>query len=112
MVISAQYPPIAGAQATRVSKLIKYLPSYGWIPDVIALNKDAVFGEDRSCLKDIPREAHVARVGATQTSIMGLLTRLAIPESASAWIPVAIRTAVSLLLTSRYDAHLRISFPA
>ena len=111
MVISAHYPPIAGAQATRVSKLIKYLPSYGWIPDVIALNKDAVFGEDRSCLKDIPREAHVARVGATQTSIMGLLTRLAIPESASAWIPVAIRTALSLLRKNRYDALLSFSFP-
>ena len=109
--MSAHYPPIAGAQATRVSKLIKYLPSYGWIPDVIALNKDAVFGDDRSCLKDIPREAHVARVGATQTSIMGLVTRLAIPESASAWIPVAIRTALSFLRKNRYDALLSFSFP-
>ena len=55
------FPPIGGAGTQRSSKLVKYLPRYGWMPTVIA-GIDYTWPQDRTLLADIPEGVEVHRL--------------------------------------------------
>ena len=62
LVIVNQFPPFGGGGVMRALKFVKYLPSFGWNPVVVArdFSKDLVF-KDESLLKEIPNSVNVYR---------------------------------------------------
>lgn len=55
-------PPLGGTGVIRITKFVKYLPTFGWRPYVLTVEKGFYPIEDRDLLSDIPKEAKITRV--------------------------------------------------
>src|SRR6185295_9483613 len=54
LVVSYAFPPVGGAGVQRVTKLVKYLPSYGVTPAVLTVRNPSVPLRDESLERDVP----------------------------------------------------------
>lgn len=61
LIISYLFPPIGGGGVIRVTKFVKYLPSFGWKPYVLTVKKGFYPAKDPSLLAEMPREAEIIR---------------------------------------------------
>lgn len=66
LVIAYYFPPSGGSGVQRALKFVKYLPSFGWIPDVLTLDPaSAAYPDlDSEMLNDVPEEVVVHRTDA------------------------------------------------
>jgi len=56
LVIAYFFPPTGGGGVQRVSKFVKYLPSFGWSPVVLTVRDPDFDIFDESLLEDLPAE--------------------------------------------------------
>jgi glycosyltransferase involved in cell wall biosynthesis len=61
LIVSYAFPPVGGAGVQRVSKLVKYLPSYGVTPSVLTVENASVPVRDPSLERDIPSGTQILR---------------------------------------------------
>ncbi len=61
LVISYYFPPSGGPGVQRVLKFVKYLPSFGWQPVVLTVEKGDFPARDESLLADVPQDVAVHR---------------------------------------------------
>lgn len=61
LIITYYWPPSGGAGVQRWLKFAKYLPEFGWQPVVYTVENGELPSEDKSLLKDIPKEAEVLK---------------------------------------------------
>lgn len=101
-MIAYLFPPIGGGGVQRITKFVKYLPAYGWIPYVLTSsseNKSRWATErDESLLSSIPLGTEITRI-ATFDQIFQrggkllhtILRGLAVPDDQTlTWAPRAI----------------------
>jgi glycosyltransferase involved in cell wall biosynthesis len=61
LVVAYIFPPIGGGGVQRVTKFIKYLPQFGWLPSVLTVANPSVPILDVSLEAEIPAEVIVRR---------------------------------------------------
>jgi glycosyltransferase involved in cell wall biosynthesis len=62
LIVARDFPPAGGAPAIRLSKLVRYLPEFGWEPVVITAPGDHAWHRDASLLEGLPRALEIHRV--------------------------------------------------
>ncbi len=62
LFISYYFPPVSGGGVQRSLKFVKYLPSFGWDPVVLAAKNSMVRYHDETLLRDLPQGVSVHRV--------------------------------------------------
>jgi glycosyltransferase involved in cell wall biosynthesis len=133
LIVARDFPPEGGAPSIRIAKLVKYLPSFGWLPEVVTAPPDHVWVRDDTLLGDIGAAIEVHRVPRLLSATIppqvtarrargevraGMMQRLAgfamIPDRSILWAVPAARAVRSLrphfdaLLTSAppFSTHL------
>ena len=53
LVVAYYFPPMGGSGVQRVAKLVKYLPRYGWQPEVLTAKPGGYLAFDPSLLEEI-----------------------------------------------------------
>ncbi len=61
LIISYYFPPLGMGGVQRVSKFVKYLPSFGWEPVVLTVKEVEYLAQDESLLDEIPDGVKVFR---------------------------------------------------
>jgi len=61
LIVSYTFPPTGGAGVQRISKLVKYLPLFGWNSIVLTPSNPSVPIKDDSLLKDISCDTKIYR---------------------------------------------------
>jgi glycosyltransferase involved in cell wall biosynthesis len=77
LFIARLFPPIGGAGVQRATKFVKYLPSLGWLPVVLAgpvKSESRWTPEDRSMIAEVPPQVPVFRAEC------GAATKASLPE--------------------------------
>ncbi len=64
LIIAYYFPPLGMGGVQRVSKFVKYLPSFGWEPIVLTVKDIQYFSQDDSLLKELPEEIKIKRTGS------------------------------------------------
>ena len=124
LVVAYYFPPMGGSGVQRVAKLVKYLPRFGWMPEVLTTEPGGYLAFDPSLLEEI-EEAGVPvhrtpswdptrlfrRRRATELPkenvrrrISALSQLLFVPDNKIGWMPHALRAGRRLLRTGRFDA--------
>lgn len=62
LIISYLFPPAGGGGVIRTTKFVKYLPQFDWQVYILAPKKAFYPIEDKSLLKEIPKEVEIIRV--------------------------------------------------
>src|SRR5687767_6495908 len=125
LFVTYQFPPVGGAGVQRVTKFIKYLPSYGWQPSVLTVANPSVPAFDDSLLADVSEQVLVRRAktlepsyqvktavsggedragakpgfmrGLTKTVVRRLANLVLQPDVQVLWMPDALRQGKRLL---------------
>lgn len=134
LVVTYTFPPVGGAGVQRITKFIKHLPEYGWLPTVLTVENPSVPVLDHSLDADVPSGVKVLRarslepsyalkksvVGLSQTTRSPIATakqilRTAVrsaaglvlqPDSQVLWYPGAVSLGKRELKSTQYDAVL------
>jgi len=61
LVIAYYFPPLGMGGVQRVSKFVKYLPSFGWEPIVLTVKDVEYFSRDDSLLQELPEGIKIKR---------------------------------------------------
>jgi glycosyltransferase involved in cell wall biosynthesis len=64
LIITYYFPPLGMGGVQRVSKFVKYLPSFGWEPVVLTVKDIEYFSHDDSLLQELPSEVKIIRTGS------------------------------------------------
>lgn len=119
LFIAYNFPPCGGPSVQRSLKFVKYLPSLGWQPIVVATDARAYSIQDSSLEKDIPEHTPVYRpaswdINAWRPAFLKfklgklhatLNTLLALPDSAVFWVRAA-RSAVEAAIAAHHPPIL------
>jgi glycosyltransferase involved in cell wall biosynthesis len=63
-IIAYYFPPLGMGGVQRVSKFVKYLPSFGWDPVVLTVKDIDYFSRDDSLLQELPPDVKIYRTGS------------------------------------------------
>lgn len=96
LIIAQQFPPVGGIGVHRVTKFVKYLPSFGWQPIVLTISPDFYSISDHSFLKDISNDVEIHR---TKYSNHDKLTNKGLE-----WLPFALLKAIKLQKIHNFNA--------
>ena len=113
------FPPLGGGGVQRTSKFVKYLPSFGWTPVVVTVNKGAYWVRDATLEEDVPSDVDVLRTssmsmfyllgflpgggsrgggGQRSGALFSFLRKLSsfflVPDQYAGWVPFAINGAL------------------
>jgi hypothetical protein len=122
LVIAYYTPPLGMSGVMRVTKLVKFLPRFGWEPIVLTVRQIAYYHYDEELLKDWPGiDVHrtcsmdparlrcllfpnrpVARTGTGRTG--RLANVLCFPDAKAGWYPFALASGKSIIRTEQPDA--------
>ena len=61
LFISYYWPPSGKASLQWPLKIIKHLPSFGWLPSVLTVDEDRFTQKDTTFINDIPDEVDVVK---------------------------------------------------
>lgn len=137
LILAYYFPPLGMGGVQRVTKFVKYLPSFGWKPYVLTVKEVEYLAKDSSLLKDIPREAEIVRTGSFdplrvwfilknlfrkkgRKSKPGkaytirrskLSSRLFFPDNKVGWIPFALMKGLKLCRREKIDLIFSSSPP-
>lgn len=64
LIITYYFPPLGMGGVQRVSKFVKYLPSFGWEPIVLTVKEIEYFSQDDSLLQELPEGIKIKRTGS------------------------------------------------
>jgi glycosyltransferase involved in cell wall biosynthesis len=64
LIIAYYFPPLGMGGVQRVSKFVKYLPSFGWQPVVLTVKEIDYFSRDDSLLQELPADLKIHRTGS------------------------------------------------
>lgn len=64
LVIAFRFPPQSGAGSLRISKFVRYLPEFGWQPEVLTVANPLGDDPDASLLREVSPDVEVHRVNA------------------------------------------------
>lgn len=114
LVISASFPPYGGIGAQRVTRFVKYMPSYGWRPIVVTTPPGSTReAQDPSLLTELPPDLPVYRPfyydyrkitrGEVAKWLSPLQNRYLFPDRHKPWNFFAQRTIRRLLREHRVD---------
>lgn len=81
LIVSYVFPPVGGAGVQRVTKFVKYLSQFGWLPSVLTVANPSVPLQDDSLLADIPPET-IIRKARTWEPGYGVKRAVADPDQA------------------------------
>jgi glycosyltransferase involved in cell wall biosynthesis len=104
LFISYNFPPRGGAAVQRTIKFLKYLPKFGWRPDVLTLLTDQHLFPDSSLAKQLPNEMRTYYVKELQIPLKKILPKKLnqllqpnIPDKQCLWIVPAAQKALKLI---------------
>lgn len=112
LILAHPFPPAGGGGVQRTTKLVKYLPRFGWTPTVLTTQADLyprMFGvRDDTLLAEVPGDVRIVRVPSPElfpdppnmSRVMRWLIR---PERARLWNTPALPAALALHLASPFD---------
>lgn len=63
LFISYLFPPVGGGGVLRVAKFTKYLPLFGYEPNILTVRKPFHSVQDESLLAEIPKAVKINRIG-------------------------------------------------
>ena len=136
LIISYYFPPSGGPGVQRTLKMVKYLPEFGWQPEVLTVAEGAYPATDPSLAADVPPAAEVHRtpsldphqlyarltgradddvdVGSVKGNEDGWMERLGrwvranlfLPDARVGWVPFAVWRGYQLLTSKKIDAIL------
>jgi len=123
LFLSYYYPPMGGAGVQRVTKFVKYLPDYGFLPIVVAgtgLRNNKQCLEDQTLQTDVERSPF-HRIAASRWELMehtvtsNKLFRRCVPSASfNWWTRAAKRTCENVIAREKPDVlYVTVSpFPA
>lgn len=121
LFITYLYPPL-DCGVCRQSKIAKYLPLYGWSPQVVSVRKSSIRPQyDTSLLKDLPPSGSVYRTASLESRIlMRGIPRLLhinpkwvqIPDPFVGWLPFAVVKGLDVAEKEKVSAILSTSLPS
>jgi len=129
LVLAYYFPPMGMGGVQRVTKLVKYLPQFGWTPEVITVKPVRYHADDPSLLSEIDSikvhrtgsfdplriAARFHRAGSDRTQHIGRLRHRLngwlIPDNKILWLPFALWRAFLLHRAQPFDAILTTSPP-
>ncbi|HEX6851249.1 MAG TPA: glycosyltransferase [Candidatus Polarisedimenticolaceae bacterium] len=59
LVVAYRFPPQTGAGSLRISKFVRYLPEFGWTPEVVTVRNPLNQRRDDTLLAQLPRDLKV-----------------------------------------------------
>jgi glycosyltransferase involved in cell wall biosynthesis len=132
LLIAYYFPPLGGAGTQRPLKFAKYLPEFGWVPQVVTVADDPTYVHDETLLHEVPAAASVERVNVPWNldsvvayvlncgplwrvpGMWRLLEKLPpffVPDTKVTWINPCYRRALRILRRQPVDAILTTSAP-
>jgi len=119
LIVSYSFPPAGGAGVMRMTKFVKYLPKFGWLPTVLCAQPTQSNPRDTSLLGDIPDEVEVVRLPAPGYSFLnsfrlgrGLLRLGLFPDSNIVWARRVLSAAEELVREKPFDVVLTTDPPS
>lgn len=131
LVIAYYFPPMGLSGVQRVSKFVKYLPSFGWLPTVLTVSPAGYFAFDSSLEAEMVDERiEIVRtnsldptrlfgrrnvVGMPREAVRSRLATLSqflfLPDNKIGWYPRAVGRGSKLLREAHFDAILASAPP-
>jgi glycosyltransferase involved in cell wall biosynthesis len=138
LLISYTFPPVGGGGVQRVTKWLKYLPSFGWDASVLTTENPSVPVTDTSLSADVPPDTLVGRArtlepgytvkssltggadsgrapSSATTALRRLVRQAAMvalqPDPQVLWAPAALAEGRRLLASRPHDVVLATSPP-
>jgi glycosyltransferase involved in cell wall biosynthesis len=128
LLVAREFPPSGGAPSIRLTKLIKYLPQFGWSAEVLTMPEDHAWSPDPSLVAELPADLQIHRVprllaaslqpadGTVDAAgelrpkrIRRAAGAVLVPDAAVLWALPALRAARRLV--RRFDAVLTSAPP-
>src|SRR5688572_29761954 len=123
LVVAYAFPPVGGAGVQRISKLVKFLPSHGVVPQVLTVSNPSVPLKDETLTRDLPHDLDVLRARTFEPSYAaktvaweaaaetkpsrkerlvrfasGLVRQLVYPDVQLLWLPAASAALAKVLV--------------
>ncbi len=132
LIVAYYFPPIGGIGSIRMAGFASYLPTFGWLPTVLAPAEtphprdDQLRYPENAVVRS--RSFELSRLGALGTRpasheatvggqfrgsgrLRGVARRLVFPDAQIGWYPGAVSSGFQALRRDRYDAVYSSSFP-
>jgi len=112
LMIAYYFPPLGGAGVQRTVKFVKYLPQFGWQPQVLTAWASRYYTRDASLSKELPADLSVSRAFAWNPILPSArLNRLFnplwrwifTPDTLASWLPAGARLGARLLAQQPFD---------
>jgi hypothetical protein len=115
LIISYHFPPEGGPSVQRISKFVKYMPQFGYIPIVLTTHPNSKI-VDFSLLNDLPEKININRTVDFGRYIPGdlknkILSKYFIPDKFLFWKLTAIRTGLRLIRENNIELIFSTSPP-
>ena len=131
LVVAYYFPPMGLSGVQRVARFVKYLPEFGWQPEVLTIDPAGYFAYDASLLDELTqrgipihrtasldptrlfgRSKQVALPAESSRQKLATLSQwLFVPDNKIGWMPAAVRRGKELLSERRFDAILATAPP-
>ena len=118
LIISYYFPPAGGAGVQRTVKFVKYLPDFGWQPELLTVHQHHYRLTDKSMFAEIPKNT---LIHPTPCILMPLFLPWRVRNAISRWLlvvdeqigwyPFAFKTGKTLLQQGNTDVIYSTSSP-
>jgi hypothetical protein len=115
LIITYHFPPEGGPSVQRISKFVKYMPQFGYIPIVLTTHPNSKIA-DFSLVHDLPEKININRTADFGRYIPGdiknkILSKYFIPDKFKLWHLTAIKTGIELIKQNKIDLIFSTSPP-
>jgi glycosyltransferase involved in cell wall biosynthesis len=118
LMISYLFPPMGGVGVQRTLKFVKYLPEFGWEPQILTVHAPKTGLRDDSLLKDVPANTSITRTLALLPPqrfpwrVREFISRwlLTVDEQVG-WLPFAIRSGERIIKEDPVEVIYSTSAP-
>ena len=115
LIITYHFPPEGGPSVQRISKFVKYMPQFGYIPIVLTTHPNSKIA-DFSLLHDLPEKININRTADFGRYIPGdiknkILSKYFIPDKFLLWKLTAIKTGIRLIRENNIELIFSTSPP-
>jgi len=120
LVVAYQFPPVGGSGVQRTLKFVKFLPSAGWMPEVLTRDDGRMVQRDDTLLAEVPEAVSIVRTRAWdltalpwKLALVGKFVawKLLVPDGEILWMRGAEKTARNRAAVGGIDAIYTTSYP-